>query len=124
MTERDPNLDREQTELSPVEEDAQDSAPASKSEKNLGKAMLMKVALASVLLASLVISVANIMKANQLRDQTDEYEAEIREYREKISRLEYYLNEEVDEEYIIKYAREYLGMYFPDEEIYYNDVNE
>ena len=41
MTERDPNLNREQTELLPVEEDTQDSAPASKSEKNLGKSMLM-----------------------------------------------------------------------------------
>jgi cell division protein FtsB len=124
MTERDPNLNREQTELLPVEEDTQDSAPASKSEKNLGKSMIMKVALASVLLASLVISIANLMRTNQLRDQTDEYQAEIKDYKEKIARLKYYINKDVDDEYIIEYAREYLDMYFPDEEIYYNDVNE
>ena len=124
MTERDPNLNREQTELLPVEEDTQDSSPASKSEKNLGKSMLMKVALASVLLASLVISIANLMRTNQLRDQTDEYQAEIKDYKEKIARLKYYINKDVDDEYIIEYAREYLDMYFPDEEIYYNDVNE
>jgi cell division protein FtsB len=124
MTERDPNLNREQTELLPVEEDTQDSVPASKSEKNLGKSMLMKVALASVLLASLVISIANLMRTNQLREQTDEYQAEIQDYKEKIARLKYYINKDVDDEYIIEYAREYLDMYFPDEEIYYNDVNE
>jgi cell division protein FtsL len=84
----------------------------------------MKVAMASVILATLIISIANVMVANQLRDQTDEYQAQIEDYKEKISRLKYYINKEVDDEYIIEYAREYLDMYFPDEDIYYNDVNE
>ena len=32
--------------------------------------------------------------------------------------------QEVDEDYIIEYARDVLGMYFPDEDVYYNDGNE
>ena len=129
MTDRDPRPTREeetreQTAPAIVESEMQPPPPSAKSEKNLGKSMLMKVALASVLVASLVISIANLMKANQLRDQTDEYQAEIRDYKEKIARLKYYINKDVDDEYIIEYAREYLDMYFPDEEIYYNDVNE
>ena len=93
-------------------------------DKQVGKSMLMKLALASVVIAALIISIANLMVTNQLRAQTDEYKAEINAYKEKIARLKYFINKEVDDEYIIEYAREYLDMYFPDEDIYYNDVNE
>ena len=125
MTEKDPRPMNEQTELQvPPSETPTEDAAKPETESKLGRSMLMKVALASVLVASLVISIANLMVTNQLRDQTDEYEAEIRDYKEKIARLKYYLDKEVDDEYVIEYAREYLDMYFPDEEIYYNDVNE
>lgn len=131
MTDRDL---RPEEELTPAPADDSANAvgdvapetdrPVVDTEKSLGKSMLMKVALASVLVASLVISIANLMMHNQLRDQTDEYQAEIADYKEKIARLKYYINKDVDDEYIIEYAREYLDMYFPDEEVYYNDVNE
>ena len=129
MTDRDPRLQDAQTDLPSVGTEPQTPSPAgnqpdAETEKSLGKSMLIKVALASVLVASLIISIANLMVTNQLRDQTDEYQAEIDDYKEKINRLKYYINKEVDDEYIIEYAREYLDMYFPDEEIYYNDVNE
>ena len=121
MTER---FESDRQELQTAEPAEHTSAPAPDPEKSLGKSMLMKVAIASVLVASLIISIANLMVTNQLRDQTDEYQAEIDDYKEKIARLKYYINKEVDDEYVIEYAREYLDMYFPDEEIYYNDVNE
>ncbi len=98
--------------------------PEIESEKSLGKSMLMKVALASLLVAALVISIANVMRVNQLRAQIEDYRAQVDEYEEKISRLKYYINREVDDEYIIDFAREYLDMFFPDEDVYYNDVNE
>jgi cell division protein FtsB len=93
-------------------------------DKSLGKSMLMKVALASVLVAALVISIANVMRANQLRAQTEELQAEYERLREENKKLQYFLNKEIDEDYIIAYARDVLGMYFPDEDVYYNDVNE
>lgn len=117
-------FDAAKNELQAVETDVQTPPPSPDAEKRLGKSMLAKVALAAVLVASLVISIANLMVTNQLRAQTDEYQAEIDDYKEKIARLKYYINKEADDEYIIEYAREYLDMYFPDEEIYYNDVNE
>ena len=121
MTDR---FESDRQELQVAEPAEQTTPPTPDPEKSLGKSMLMKVALASVLVASLVISIANLMATNQLRDQTDEYQAEIKDYKEKIARLKYYINKDVDDEYIIEYAREYLDMYFPDEKIYYNDVNE
>ena len=93
-------------------------------DKSLGKSMLMKVALASVLVAALVISIANVMRANQLRAQTEELQAEYERLREENKKLQYFVNKEIDEDYIIEYARDVLGMYFHDEDVYYNDVNE
>ena len=94
------------------------------SEKSLGKSMLMKVALASLLIASLIISISNVMRSNQLRAQAEEMQAEYDKLKEENRKLQYFLNKEVDENYIIEYARDVLGMYFPDEDVYYNDVNE
>ena len=135
MTDCDRDRDTEQKDLPVVEsesplqtavaeEDSEADVPAVETEKSLGKTMLMKVALASVLVASLIISIANLMITNQLRSQTDEDQAEIQDYKEKIASLKYFINKDVDDAYIIEYARKYLDMYFPDEEIYYNDVNE
>ncbi len=93
-------------------------------ERKLGMSMLMKVALAAVLLSSFVISISCLMKANQLQNESRELQDEITEYNEKIKQLKYFINKEVDDEYIIQYAREYLNMHFPDEEIYYGDVND
>ncbi len=93
-------------------------------ERRAGLSMLMKIALAAVVLSSLVISISCVMQTNQLRRQSEEMEQQIDDYNEKIKRIIYYLNKDVDHDYIIEYARENLGLYFPDEEIDYNDVNE
>ncbi len=98
--------------------------PVQETERKLGLSMLMKVALAAVVIASLVISISCVMRANQLSEESRELQQQLDDYDEKIQRLVYYINKEVDDEYIIEYAREYLDLYFPDEEIYYNDVNE
>ncbi len=93
-------------------------------ETKLGMSMLMKIALAVVLVSSLIISISCLMKANQLAAQTAELESEVAAYNEKIKKLKYDINREVDDQYIIDYAREYLNMHFPDEDVYYNDVND
>ncbi len=119
-----PNKDRDQPVIIPEESSAEisDMRPA-ETEKKLGMSMLMKIALGALVLSSLVISISCLMKANQLSRQAADLEKEITSYEEGIKKLKYYLNEEVDDEYIVKYAREYLDMYFPDEDVYYNDVN-
>ena len=108
----------------PVTSNERPVPPPAESEKSLGRSMLMKVALATLLVASLVISISNVMRANQLRAQAEEMQAEYDKLKEENRKLQYFLNKEVDEDYIIEYARDVLGMYFPDEDVYYNDVNE
>ncbi len=105
--------------------DEESPAPReSDSEKKLGISMLMKLALAAVVISSLVISISCLMKANQLSQQSEELMEQIEEYKEENKELKYFIDKEVDEEYIIWYARKYLNMHFPDEDVYYNDVNE
>ena len=113
----------EQNDVAVVHEE-QPSSAVPQSEKRLGQSMLMKVALASLLGAALVISIANVMRANQLHAEAEELRAEYERVREENRKLQYFLNKEVDENYIIEYARDVLGMYFPDEDVYYGDVNE
>ena len=90
-------------------------------EKQLGFSMLAKLALAVAVTASLVISIICLMQFNRLKEERDELQKQIDYYNEKIGRLQYYINKDVDDEYIAEYAREQLGFYYPDEEIYYND---
>ena len=117
-------FDSEQQELRVTTPDEPVASPEREAEQRLGKSMLGKLALVAVIVASLVISITCVMRANQLKAQADEIKTEIDDVKQKIAQLKYFINKEVDDEYIIEYAREYLDMYFPDEEIYYSDVNE
>ncbi len=120
-----PNTDRERPVIiNDGQQDIAEPAKTSEAEQKLGMSMLMKIALSVLLLSSLIISITCLMKANQLQREAEELEAEVAEYNEKIKQLNYYINEEVDDEYIAKFAREMYDMFFPDEELNYNDVND
>lgn len=93
-------------------------------ERRVGTSMLAKVALAVGVLSALVISIALVMQTNQLRKQTEELEEQVDAYNEDLKRLIYDINREADDQYIIDQARRLWDRYFPDEEIYYNDVND
>ncbi len=122
---REPVDNREQPVVIPTETPAAPTdARPTESEKKLGMSMLTKIALVILVLSSFVISISCVMKANQLSREAEEMKNEIAEYKEGIQKIKYFLNEEVDDEYIAKIAREYFDMYFPDEDVYYNDVND
>ena len=118
------NLDREHPTLEYVQNEPQGRRRHTEGDKKLGVSMLMKIAIGVLVISSLVISISCLMQANQLRREAEELQSEVDNYNEHIKKLKYYLEGEVDDEYIAKYARDYLNMYFPDEEIYYQDVND
>lgn len=103
-----------------------DPSPVKESEHEakLGLSMLAKVALGVVVSVSLIISISCLMKFNQLETQKKELEAELDQYNEAIREIQDIINSPMDDEYIIRAAKEKLGLYFPDEEIYYQDVND
>ena len=90
-------------------------------ETKLGLSMLAKVALAVVILVSLIISISCLMKFNQLETQRKELEAELDIYNEAVRELQDIINSPMDDDYIIQQAKDKLGYYFPDENIYYQD---
>ena len=93
-------------------------------EKQLGLSMLAKLALSVVVIVSLIISISCLMRFNQLEEERKALEEELAAYNKVIGELQYIINSPEDDEYIIQQAKEKLGYYFPDENIYYQDVND
>ena len=58
---------------------------------------------------------------NSLRAQEAELRAQKEEYEEQIDRLKDELAQPMDDEYVMRIAREKLGYYLPDEVIFFND---
>ncbi len=72
-------------------------------------------------------------EVNRLLDDRDAYEELINsgneagefllEYKDRLAEINRLLNSSKNRDYIVKIAREELGLYFADEEIFYNDMN-
>ena len=85
--------------------------------------MLVRTLLGVLVVTSFVIFANSIMRYNALLEEQKELEQKLAQYHEMHEELEELLNSEADYDYIVKIAKEKLGLYFPDEEIYYNDIN-
>ena len=83
---------------------------------------LLKVFVALLFVFALIFFLWSVMKYNKLIDEKNDKDAYISELREKIDELEYLVEMPLDDEYKIRIAREKLGMCFPDEMIFYTDV--
>ncbi len=72
-------------------------------------------------------------EVNRLLDDREAYEEIINsgneasefllEYKDRLAEINRLLNSSKNRDYIVKIAREELGLYFADEEIFYNDMN-
>ena len=86
----------------------------------------LNILIRTFIIILLVFSVAfflwSIMKYNRLLDEQKDKEAYISVLNEKIDELEYLVEMPLDDEYKIRMARERLGMCFPDEIIFYTDI--
>ena len=65
--------------------------------------------------------VSNIMKYNEIQGQKEQLNQEINDCQEDIEELEYWLKAPMDEEYIMKFAKEKLDLYRADEIVFTND---
>ena len=79
--------------------------------------------IAGLLLLSLIVSAINIMQYNQKKQEAEKLAAEKAILEEKIDEMRYRLDSPLDDDYIARVAREKLGLCYPDEIIYYNDLN-
>lgn len=70
-----------------------------------------------------IISIVNLMRYNQNRNEAIRLAIQRKELEYRVDKLKYRLNSPIDDAYVERIAREKLGLYFPDEIIYFNDIN-
>ena len=92
--------------------------------KQFSLTLLMRVLLGVLVVVSIGIFAKSVMRYNALLEEQRELEHKLASYEEMKEELQELLNSDYDYEYIVKIAKEQLGLYFPDEEIFYNDRNE
>lgn len=95
--------------------------------KQFSLTLLVRILLAVLIVASIAVFANSVMKYNALLDQTEELEAELKDYRDERDELQDLLDAardgEIDYETVVRIAREKFGLYFPDEEIFYDKQN-
>ena len=86
--------------------------------------LLVRVLLAVLIVTSIALFANSLMRYNELEEKTLELEAELKSYRDEREELQQYLEDvqdgELDYETLVRIAREKFGLYFPDEEIFYD----
>ena len=75
-----------------------------------------------ILVFSLIFFATKLVEYNRLLDETEKIEEEIGEHEQNAAELRYLIDSPVDDAYIIRMAREKLGLVFPDEEVFYNNL--
>lgn len=95
-------------------------------ENPLSKAgIFIKIALILVIVAVLVITAASLMEYSEILNQTERVEEEINEAQNRVDELQYLIDApRNDRSFIIRIAREKLGLVLPEEIVYYSDKSE
>ena len=87
--------------------------------------ILIKLLLGALLITAIVVFINGVIKYNQLTERQEILEAEVQALEDEIEELQYLIGVSSDNnEYIIRIARKKLNLHFPDEIVYYNNVNE
>lgn len=84
--------------------------------------LLFKCLLFIMLTLSLVFFATKLVEYNRLRQETEKINEAIQKHENNAAELRFLIESPVDDAYIIRIARERIGLVFPDEEIFYDDV--
>ena len=85
---------------------------------------VFKILLAVLLTSSIVIFSVSFMRYTELKKRKEALEDKVAELEMEIDELQYLIGVPKDDyEYMVRIAREKLGLYYPDETIYYNGTN-
>ncbi len=85
---------------------------------------IFKIMLAVLLIFSIVIFSVSFMRYTELQKRKQALEREVEELEAEIDELQYLIGVPKDDyEYMVRIAKERLGLYYPDETIYYNNTN-
>ena len=85
---------------------------------------LYKIFLSVLLISSIVIFVSSYLRYTELKSREEVLKNEVKQIELEIDELQYRIGvPENDYDYMVRVAKEKLGLYFPDETIYYNGMN-
>ncbi len=83
---------------------------------------VMRLAVVMFIAVGIISSARMLVKYNEYRDKIDELSAEKARYEESIDRIRYELEQEFDDKYVERIAKEKLNLCRPDEVVYYNGL--
>lgn len=86
--------------------------------------IILRLIPAILLIVAILVFITGVMKYGELQERKGELEAQKEAYEYEIEELRYLVDSPIDYEYIVRVAREKLGLHLPDEIIYYNDTND
>ena len=84
---------------------------------------VIKIFLALLLLFSVAFFLWSVMRYNEIEEEKGQKQKYISTLNDNIDRLEYLVDAPLDDAYKIRIAREKLGMCFPDEIVFYTDMD-
>ncbi len=106
-----------------MEQDNQNLGNVSESTKSSMK-VLFRCALIAIVVISLCTFVSGVMIYNANKEKSKELEQQIEDKQEQVDELKFLLDSPIDFDYIVRIAREKLGLHFPDETIFHKDSND
>ena len=82
----------------------------------------IKIALILIIITILIITAASLMEYSEILNQTEKLENEIGAAQDRVEELQYLIDmPKNDRSFIIRIAREKLGLVLPEEIVYYSD---
>ncbi len=83
-----------------------------------------KVLLVVLLISSVLIFITGFIRYSELQNDKEALMEQIEEKEDDIEEMEYLLDIPLtDKDYIVRIAKEKLGLFLPDEIVYYSDLN-
>ena len=91
--------------------------------KQFSLSLLVQIFLAIIVVVSIAVFVNSVMRYNELRKQQEELEQTRIELSEEKEELQALSQSKGSERYVVRMARKFWNLFFPDEEVYYSDHN-
>ena len=83
---------------------------------------IITTAIALLLVVAIINFVSRIVEFNELQSEKEALKQEINDKKNNIEELEYWINAPMDDDYIMKFAREKLELYRADEIVFVGDA--
>ena len=85
------------------------------------RTMIVTVAVSLLMIVALVNFISRIVEYNEMQARKEQLLEEINDTKDNIEELEYWLEAPMDDDYIMKFAREKLDLFRPDEIVFTGD---